>query len=108
MSLIKLPKDVFVGEVSIDLHQDADCCQSGDMAQELKIRLIDGGGGPFFVLETQRWAFDDPNEIKAILDSIKEAFGATFYRIQPAYDPADVALRKAVIEKDQDEDTTTF
>lgn len=46
--------------------QEADCCD--DMPQQMAIEIADGGGGPYFVLKTDRWAIDDIEELKAILD----------------------------------------
>lgn len=38
-------------------HQEADCCDSGP-GQTLEVRVEDGGGGPYLVLCTERWALD--------------------------------------------------
>jgi hypothetical protein len=46
--------------------QESDCCDSGD-GQFLTIKTENGGGGDFFVIETQRWAFDDIGELVKIL-----------------------------------------
>jgi hypothetical protein len=42
--------------------QEADCCDSGD-GQFLTIRTENGGGGDFYVIETERWAFDNIPEL---------------------------------------------
>lgn len=46
--------------------QEADCCDSGD-GQFLKIKTENGGGGDFYVIETERWAFDNIPELVTIL-----------------------------------------
>jgi hypothetical protein len=45
--------------------QDADCCDSED--QFLTIKTQNGGGGDFFVIETERWAFDNIPELVTTL-----------------------------------------
>ena len=41
--------------------QDADCCDRRD--QFLTIKTENGGGGDFYVIETERWAFDNIPEL---------------------------------------------
>ena len=50
--------------------QDADCCTIED--QFLKIKTDDGGGGDFFIIQTERWAFDSIEELVEILNKFKE------------------------------------
>jgi hypothetical protein len=45
--------------------QNADCCDSKD--QFLTIKTQNGGGGDFFVIETERWAFDNIPELVTTL-----------------------------------------
>lgn len=45
--------------------QDGDCFE-GD-GQDLALHQMDGGGGPFWVIETERWAFDSIDELVAML-----------------------------------------
>jgi len=45
-------------ELKMTFTQDSDCCDSGD-GQFLTIRTENGGGGDFYVIETERWAFDN-------------------------------------------------
>jgi hypothetical protein len=45
--------------------QDSDCCDSKD--QFLTIKTQNGGGGDFFVIETERWAFDNIPELVTTL-----------------------------------------
>jgi len=42
--------------------QDSDCCDSGE-GQFLKIKTENGGGGDFYIIETERWAFDNIPEL---------------------------------------------
>jgi hypothetical protein len=46
--------------------QDPDCCDSNDY-QFLKIKTDNGGGGDFFIIETERWAFNSIPELITIL-----------------------------------------
>ena len=50
--------------------QTDDCSSSSDEGyQFLRIKTDECGGGSYFVLETNRWAFDDPQEL---IDLINE------------------------------------
>jgi len=41
--------------------QEADCCD--DKEQYITIKTQNGGGGDFYVIETERWAFDNIPEL---------------------------------------------
>lgn len=47
------------------LEQDGDCWSGQD--QLLTIKQTDGGGGPYYVIETERWAFNDFDELIEML-----------------------------------------
>lgn len=57
----------------IEYIQDSDCCQEGDLPQVLRVKTQDGGGGHYLVIETERWAIDDPEAFVALL---REALAA--------------------------------
>lgn len=42
--------------------QDGDCCDTNH-EQYITIKTENGGGGDFFVIETERWAFDNIPEL---------------------------------------------
>jgi len=63
---MKLPRNVSVGYLEIEFIQDGDSIEAGH--QTLRVRLEDGGGGFFIVLETPRWSIDSPEELREILD----------------------------------------
>jgi len=53
-------------EMSVQYAQPDDCMKSiedSDGFNSLNINTADGGGGIFYVLDTERWAFDDPQEL---------------------------------------------
>lgn len=62
---------VMVVEKTVTFSQEPDSCQSGHNEQYLKITLTDAGGGPYFVLESNRWAFDS---IEDLVKIFKEQF----------------------------------
>lgn len=37
--------------------QNVDCCESG-IYNELTVEILDGGGGNYLVIKTDRWAID--------------------------------------------------
>lgn len=53
-------------EFEMTFTQDSDCCDSAD-GQFLKIKTQNGGGGDFFIIETERWAFDNISELVTVL-----------------------------------------
>lgn len=63
-----------VSSVSIDLFQDGDCCGGNDV-QVLNISSDDGGGGWFWTIKTDRWAFDSLDDLINQLKPIIEKLG---------------------------------
>ena len=53
--------EILSQEFKVTFAQDADCCTSED--QYITIKTDNGGGGDFFVIETERWAFDNIPEL---------------------------------------------
>ena len=51
--------------------QDSDCCD--DKEQYITIKTQNGGGGDFYVIETERWAFDNIPELITILKRFEAA-----------------------------------
>ena len=68
-ALRKLPKEVRVFNLAVTLTQDPDSC-GPDLSQELKIATDDAGGGPYVVLETDRWAIDNVDDLRALADLV--------------------------------------
>lgn len=52
-------------EFEMTFGQEADCCSSQE--QYLTIKTQNGGGGDFYVIETERWAFDNIPELVTTL-----------------------------------------
>lgn len=58
--------------------QDQDSCASDEEKdkqpeQELDISIEDAGGGRYFVIKTNRWAFDSPQEVTDVLKEFEAA-----------------------------------
>ena len=51
--------------------QEADCCDLQE--QYLTIKTQNGGGGDFYVIETERWAFDSITELIMTLKRFEAA-----------------------------------
>lgn len=64
--------DILGQTFEITFTQDNDCVEGGDLGQFLKIKTADGGGGDFFIIETERWSFDNIEEFIRILYIFKE------------------------------------
>jgi hypothetical protein len=54
-------------EAEFVFSQEDDCCGGDGLGQSLTVKITDGGGGPFAVIKTDRWALDDPSELTATL-----------------------------------------
>ena len=52
---------------SLTFTQEQDCCDDGAFDQEIEIKRLDGGGGPFFTIETKRWAFESVEELTGLI-----------------------------------------
>jgi hypothetical protein len=51
--------------------QESDTCSSNEF-NTLTIENEDGGGGNYFIIKTDRWAFDSINEIVTVLEDFKK------------------------------------
>lgn len=65
----KNEQNIELASASATLTQDADCCD-GSIVQTLNLSSEDGGGGWFWVIKTERWAFDSPEELSKQLKKI--------------------------------------
>jgi hypothetical protein len=59
-------------EFNITFTQDKDCCSVEE--QFITIKTENGGGGDFFVIETQRWAFDSIEDLVNLLSQFKDKY----------------------------------
>jgi len=48
--------------------QDNDCCDDGTVGQFIEIESHDGGGGKYFTIKTERWAFESAVELVALIE----------------------------------------
>jgi hypothetical protein len=46
--------------------------ENSDLGQFLHIHTEDGGGGDYFVMDTERWAFDNIDDLIEVLNQFKE------------------------------------
>lgn len=60
-------------EVSHTYTQETDACVSG-ICNILKVSTFDGGGGPYLVIETERWAIDE-EDIEAFAQKLRDVLG---------------------------------
>jgi hypothetical protein len=56
---------VLSSKLTVNYHQDPDPLDTED--QLLELTTEDAGGGMYYVLKTERWAFEDPEELMEIL-----------------------------------------
>ena len=61
-----------VSDFSVTYTQNNDCCdEEREDGQNIEVHTEDGGGGAYFILSTKRWAFDNIEELIAILQDFK-------------------------------------
>lgn len=66
---------VYCSNVVCTFHGEADDNADRDPRArivELKVTVTHAGSGPYLVIETDRWAFDEPAELLAILENVKK------------------------------------
>jgi hypothetical protein len=56
---------VLSSKLTVNYHQEPDSLDTED--QLLELTTEDAGGGMYYVLKTERWAFEDPEELMEIL-----------------------------------------
>ena len=63
---------VLSSKLTVNYHQEPDALDTED--QLIELTTEDAGGGMYYVLKTERWAFNDPDELMEILkDFVKRA-----------------------------------
>ena len=75
-ALKHLPEGITVSELRILLSQDEDCCgRTEESGQDIEIEIMDGGGGPYIVFTTTRWAVASADELDWLAGLAKEMLG---------------------------------
>jgi hypothetical protein len=57
--------------VTIVYEQVNDACDRSDLGQDLTVSVNDAGGGPYIVIQTDRWAIGESSDIDAFADELK-------------------------------------
>lgn len=65
---------VAVNKVSVEYTQEADSNSGG--LQFLEVSTEDAGGGVYYVLKTERWAFDNLNDLIKVLNDFEKRLSA--------------------------------
>lgn len=65
-----------VMSAKLTFSQDGDSA-GGESHQFLEMESVDAGGGHFFVISTERWAFDSPAELVALCERLSLAVNRT-------------------------------
>ena len=64
-----------LSSVSAEYLQDADDSSSNADIQSLQINTEDAGAGVYFVIKTERWAFDSIQELIDVLQDFQKKLG---------------------------------
>lgn len=62
---------VAVNKVSVEYTREADSNSDG-LLQFLEVSTEDAGGGVYYVLKTERWAFDNLNDLIKVLNDFEK------------------------------------
>jgi hypothetical protein len=65
---------VAVNKVSVEYTQEAD--SSSDGLQLLEVSTEDAGAGVYYILKTERWAFDNLNDLIKVLNDFEKRLSA--------------------------------
>ena len=65
---------VSVNKVLVEYTQEAD--SNSDGLQFLEVSTEDAGGGVYYVLKTERWAFDNLNDLVKVLNDFEKRLSA--------------------------------
>ena len=62
-----------IADLTVMFTQEPDTADGESVAyQDIEISAIDSGAGHFFRIKTERWAFDDPQELVALIERVKK------------------------------------
>ena len=64
---------------TIKFEQEPDGCDS-NILQTLTIRQEDAGEGPYWIIDTTRWAFDSVDDLVSLLRKAEKARGGRAWR----------------------------
>lgn len=64
---------------TIKFEQEPDGCDS-NISQTLTIRQEDAGEGPYWIMSTDRWAFDSVDELVSLLRKAEKARGGRAWK----------------------------
>ena len=65
-------QSVAVNKVSVEYTQEADSNSDSLQFQLLEVSTEDAGGGVYYVLKTERWAFDNLNDLIKVLNDFEK------------------------------------
>ena len=70
--------DISLDRIAVSISQTDDCVEGDGSGQYMDIDIVDGGGGHFAVIKTERWAFDNGvgiEQLRTFIDVLFELVG---------------------------------
>lgn len=62
-------EDPILEAITATYSQEDDCCHSSVLErQEIELSTHDGGGGTYYVIKTDRWAFNNIEELTNLIN----------------------------------------
>jgi hypothetical protein len=66
----KTPEKIIREQTAITFSQEGDDCDESENTQSIKIQSANAGAGDYYIISTERWAFDSIDEFVALLKKI--------------------------------------
>lgn len=106
--MISVPANTKINAISATLEQEPDCCSEQDTIAQLTVSTTDGGGGPFLILNTERWSLSDNADIDAFAATLKSILAIAEQGMPPTDDPyASKSHDRALQEYDREQKNAT-
>lgn len=64
--------EVTITDLSVTYCQNSDSCEENGSLQTLEISTDDAGDGLFYIIKTDRWAFDSIQELINLLNNFEK------------------------------------
>lgn len=55
-------------------EQESDSCDPNNLGQDIEIMTQDAGGGIYYIIKTERWAFENIKELESLIKDFQKRF----------------------------------
>lgn len=64
-------------ELKATYSQENDSCDPDNLGQDIEISTQDAGGGNYYIIKTNRWAFENIKELGLLVKDFEKRFNLT-------------------------------